>query len=125
MYAKVELVAKSYKPLELQIGMLFINNFNVLWKLDHFPLNQESFYVEFGAPVEIVIIDSEKEIASFEQIGLWDDDEESDEYLVIDTEILNLIFQEYDGIVEIKLDEDTGSLILIEKKVVLRAIEIE
>jgi hypothetical protein len=120
MYAIVEVVLKSYKPLQLEVGMLFLNSLKELWVLDHNPIDEDAFYIEFGAPMEVVIIDGEgKEIVQHEQIGLWDDGEDSDEYTLINPEILSLIFDYFEGLVKISLDPETELPLLVENRVVL------
>jgi hypothetical protein len=130
MWYPAEIVLKSYLPLELEEGMLFVNRISVgviepyveLWQLEQIPEeiheNIDEFMSKHGAPVELVIINDEGEmLASHDEIGWWDDGDDSDEYREVTLDDINYILRELDGYVDIEVDE--YGVILIEDKVVL------
>ena len=80
--------------------------------------NIDEFMSKHGAPVELVIINDEGEmLASHDEIGWWDDGDDSDEYREVTLDDINYILRELDGYVDIEVDE--YGVILIEDKVVL------
>lgn len=136
MWYEAELVVKSYKPLELEIGMYFLQILHKntvkeqaeLFVLDKIPLNQEEFLQRHGYPVELYIIDeSGNVIASPEQIGWWDEGEHSDELSDITVAQINIIFNDYDGYVDVEMEEseeneDEYLPVLYSDKVTLRYV---
>jgi len=130
MWYPAEISLSSYLPLELEEGMLFVNRISVgviepyveLWQLEQIPEeiheNIDEFMSKHGAPVELVIINDEGEmLASHDEIGWWDDGDDSDEYREVTLDDINYILRELDGYVDIEVDE--YGVILIEDKVVL------
>jgi hypothetical protein len=114
MYFTVELVLKSYMPRYLEIGMWFITKINPgtrkeyteVWALDKLPLDTlEEFIVKHGAPVEPYLIYDEQVIAEPHEIGWWDDGPESDELRDIELKDINLLLDEYNGFVDVEIDE--------------------
>ena len=98
MYIDAELVLKSYKPLELEEGMFFVNKIVrtddiELFILEEIPEDEETFLVTHGYPIELYVIQHELLnntetpiiLATPEQIGWWDDDD-SDEFTEISLE---------------------------------------
>jgi hypothetical protein len=88
MYIDAELVLKSYKPLKLEEGMLFVNKIArtdavELFILEEIPEDAETFLVTHGYPIELYIIQHELLnntstpviLATPEQIGWWDYEE--------------------------------------------------
>jgi hypothetical protein len=133
MWYSAEIVLKSYLPLELEEGMLFVNKISVgimdpyieLWELDDYiPENIDTFMSVNGAPVNLFIVDEDGDIiANPEEIGLWDIGEESDELYEISLEEINFLLREFDGAVEIQLDEEDEEFyvpIYYDEQVVLR-----
>ena len=57
MYYPVTLVLKSYKPLNLRRGMLFVNNETDLIELSEIPFDENTYIENFGYPTEPFIID--------------------------------------------------------------------
>jgi hypothetical protein len=133
MWYPAEIVLKSYLPTELEEGMLFVNKISVgimdpyieLWELDDdIPEDIDLFMSTNGAPVNLFIVDGDGDIiANPEEIGLWDIGEESDELYEISLEEINFLLREFDGAVEIQLDEDDEEFyipIYYDEQVVLR-----
>jgi len=129
MWCVGEFVLKNYLPKQLEEGMLFINRISVgviepyveLWQLEETPEDIEEFINKNGAPVELIIIDENEEIlASHDEIGWWDEGEHTDELRDISLEDINTILREYDGYLDIELDDDTLEASLYEDKVLLR-----
>lgn len=120
-----EFILKSYLPLELEEGMLFINRISVgviepyieLWELDFIPENIDEFISKHGAPITLLIINEKQEvIATEEEIGWWDEGEHTDELRDITLDDINIILRDYDGYVNVEVDDE---IILYENKVVL------
>ncbi len=118
-YYEAELVLKSYKPLSLEKGMLFINKFGYktlkeeieVYELTTVPLDEEAYIEKNGYPVELYIIDpycpynnEECVLATPDQIGWWDDGDDVDDLYTITTKQINKILNDYDGIVEIEVE---------------------
>ena len=137
MYIDAELVLKSYKPLELEEGMFFVNkivrtNAVELFILEEIPDDEETFLVTHGYPIELYVIQHELLnntetpiiLATPEQIGWWDDDD-SDEFTEISLEKINNIISQFTGLLEIYIDEETNAPLLVENKVVLKYLTDE
>ena len=70
MWYPAEIVLKSYLPLELEEGMLFINRISVgimepyveLYELEEIPKDMDAFMALNGAPIELVLIDGNENI---------------------------------------------------------------
>ena len=126
MWYPAEISLSSYLPSELEEGMLFINRISVgvmdpfieLFELEEVPEDMNEFMSKHGAPVELIIIDDEGGLlASHEEIGWWDDGEDSDEYRDVTLDDINYLLRELEGYVDIEIDEH--GVVLIEDKVVL------
>jgi hypothetical protein len=126
MWYPAEISLSSYLPDELQEGMLFINRISVgvvepyieLFELEEVPEDADAFMAKNGAPVEIIIIDEDDELlASHDEIGWWDEGDDSDEYREVTLDDINYLLRELDGYVDIEVDE--YGVILIEDRVVL------
>lgn len=142
MYIDAELVLKSYKPLELEEGMLFVNkiartNAVELFILEEIPEDEETFLVTHGYPIELYVIQHELLnntetpiiLATPEQIGWWDDDD-SDEFTEISIEEINNVISQFTGLLEIYIDDETDAPLLVkneesEDKVVLKYLTDE
>jgi hypothetical protein len=134
MYYEAELVLKSYKPLKLEEGMLFINKIArtdavELFILEELPDDEEKFVVTHGYPVEPYIIQHELLnnvetpiiLAIPEQIGWWDDGDDVDELREMSIEEINNVISQFTGLLEIYLEDDEiGDPLLIENRVMLR-----
>jgi hypothetical protein len=116
MYYPAELVYKNYMPDELESGMLFmkilhpgtVKELIELWTLDRVPQDKDRFLSENGAPIELFIADEEGEVlAEPEEIAWFDLGEAFMTLTDISLKELNIILNEYDGLVEIEIsDED-------------------
>ena len=129
MWYPAEISLSSYLPSELEVGMLFINRISVgvvepyieLFELEEVPEDADAFMAKHGAPVELIIIDEDGDIlASHDEIGWWDDGDDSDEYRDVTLDDINYLFRELEGYVDIQID-DYG-VILIEDRVVLSLV---
>jgi len=130
MWYPAEISLSSYLPDELQEGMLFINRISVgviepyieLFELEEVPGDMDEFMSKHGAPVELIIIDDDnKVLALHDEIGWWDEGDDSDEYRDITLDDINYILRELDGYVDIEYDEDEG-VVFIEDRVVLSLV---
>jgi len=133
MWYPVEISLSSYLPDELEEGMLFINRISVgviepyieLFELEEIPEDSDVFMSKHGAPVELVIIDqNQKLIASHDQIGWWDEGDDTDELRDITLDDINYILRELEGYVDIEIeeDEDTFIPVMYEDKIVLSLV---
>ena len=114
MHFTVELVLKSYMPKQLEVGMWFITKINPgtrkeyteIWALDKYPTEAlEEFVTKHGAPVEPYLIYDEQVVAEPHEIGWWDDGPHSDELRDIDLRDINILLDEFDGYVDLEIDE--------------------
>ena len=131
MWYPAEIVLKSYLPLELEEGMLFINRISVgimepyieLWELEEIPEDMDAFMALNGAPVELVLIDGNDDIlATHDQIGWWDEGSHTDELRDISLDEINFLLREFNGELSIDIDEEEEDYIiptLVEDKVIL------
>lgn len=129
MWYPAEISLSSYLPPELEVGMLFINRISVgvidpyieLFELEEVPEDQDAFMAKNGAPVEIIIIDEDGDkLASQDEIGWWDDGDDSDEYREVTLDDINYLLRELDGYVDIQIeDEEDFFVVFIEDRVVL------
>ena len=133
MWYPAEISLSSYLPPELEVGMLFTNRISVgvvepyieLFELEEVPEDADVFMAKHGAPVELVIIDEDGDIlASHDDIGWWDEGEDSDEYREVTLDDINYLLREFDGYVDIEFD-DEEDIVLIEGKVVLSLVPDE
>jgi hypothetical protein len=131
MWYTAEIALKSYLPLELEEGMLFINRISVgvvepyveLFELEEIPEDPEAFMVKHGAPIDLLIIDDEgRIIASHDQIGWWDEGEDTDELRDITLDDINFVLRELDGYVDIEYDEIEDDFVMYEDKIVLSIV---
>lgn len=128
MWSSAEIVLKSYLPLELEEGMLFVNRIFIgvvepyveLWELDYIPEDMDEFMTKHGAPVELLIIDEDENIlATDEEIGWWDEGENTDELRDITLDDINLVLMAWEGFLAIEIDEETEDPLIMEGRVVL------
>jgi hypothetical protein len=127
MWYPAEISLSSYLPDELQEGMLFTNRISVgvvepyieLFELEEIPEDADTFMAKHGAPVELIIIDDEGGLlASHDEIGWWDDGDDSDEYRDVTLDDINYLLRELDGYVDILVDDEYGP-ILLEDRIIL------
>jgi hypothetical protein len=132
MWYPAEISLSSYLPSELEEGMLFINRISVgvmdpyieLFELEEIPEDADAFMAKNGAPVEILIIDDQGQIlASQDEIGFWDDGDDTDEYRDVTLDDINFLLRELDGYVDIEFDE--YGVFIIEDRVVLSLVSEE
>ena len=128
MWVPAEIALKSYLPLELEEGMLFVNRIFLgvtepyieLWELEEIPEDMDDFMSKNGAPVELLIMSEDGILlAVHDEIGWWDDGDDSDEYRDVTLDDINYILKELDGYVDIEVDEDHLGVFIIENKVIL------
>jgi hypothetical protein len=136
MWYPAEIVLKSYLPSELEVGMLFINRISVgviepyveLFELEELPEHPDAFMAKHGVPVELGILINDKDvIATHEEIGWWDEGEHTDELRDITLDDINYLLREFDGYVDIEIDDEEDSVypIIMEGKVVLSLVPDE
>lgn len=128
MWYSAEIVLKSYLPLELEEGMLFVNRISVgvvepyveLFELEEIPEDMDDFMAKYGAPVQLFIIDEDENIlATDEEIGWWDEGEYTDELRDITLDDINLVLRAWEGYLAIEIDEETEAPVIMEDRVVL------
>lgn len=126
MWMPAEISLSSYLPSELEVGMLFVNRISVgvmdpyveLFELEEVPEDADAFMAKNGAPVEILIINDQGDIlASQDEIGFWDDGDDTDEYRDVTLDDINYLLRELDGYVDIEFDK--YGVFIIEDRVVL------
>ena len=127
MWYPAEFAIESYLPDELEVGMLFTNRISVgvidpyieLFELEDIPKDPDAFMAKNGAPVKIIIVDDEANvIATHDEIGWWDDGDDTDEYREVTLDDINYLLRELDGYIDIEVDENYG-VVLIEDRVVI------
>jgi len=116
MFYPAELAYRNYMPDELESGMLFMKILHQgtikesveVWTLDRVPQDKDRFLSENGAPIELYVMDEEGEVlAEPDEIAWFDLGEAFMTLTDISLKEINIILNEYDGIVEIEIsDED-------------------
>lgn len=133
MWYPAEIVLASYLPPELEVGMLFTNRISVgviepfieLFELEELPEDSDVFMAKYGVPVKLgILINGEDIIATHEEIGWWDDGEDSDEYRDVTLDDINYILRELEGYVDIEVDDD-GDIVFIEDRIILSLVPDE
>ena len=141
MYYSAQLVLTNYKPLHLEKGMWFKNvvypntdrEYTEIWKLGDagvhklgtFAKTIDQFFAINGYPIEILITQTDGQtIATHEQIGWWDEGDQTDELRDITIRDINFILRNNNEI-EIDISENAyniGQIIptIEEGKVILR-----
>ena len=132
MFIEAKLIPKSYKPLKLEKGMLFVTIQNEaihLHEMTMVPKDVELYTQLNGWPVELYILYegnpnlNEMEIlAKPEQIGWFDKGNDSDEISDITVKQINTIFSDYDGYLAIEIGSD-GEPTLYDDKVTIRTLD--
>lgn len=139
MFIEAQMVFKSYAPLKLEKGMLFLisqgRDFQ-LRQLDVVPQDEQEYIKINGYPVEPYIIETGnpnlKEqviLATPEQIGWFDEGEWSDELCDIELKHFNRILEGYDGWVLIEMmeteNEDELTPVIYNNKVTIAYADLE
>ena len=116
MFYPAELAYRNYMPDELESGMLFMKILHQgtvkesveVWTLDRVPQDKDRFLSENGAPIELYVMDEDGEIlANPEEIAWFDLGEAFMTLTDISLKEINIILNEYDGLLEIEIsDED-------------------
>lgn len=106
MYALAHLAFKNYDPPIIEKGMLFINTKqNYVYEATEDLVKgrpKETIVAQLGYPVEVYVVDEEDNIiASPNEIALWHENDESDSYRLISVKDMNILIEEWDGVVEI------------------------
>jgi|TARA_R110000868_G_scaffold14285_8_gene66397 hypothetical protein len=133
MFIQAKLVPKSYKPLQLEKGMLFstIKDSTIqIHELTYVPRDTDIYLELNGYPIELYIVYEgnlnlkEFEIlATPEQIGWFDQGNDSDELSDITIKQINNIFSNYDGYLAIEIDFQSQQPNLYDNKVTIRYID--
>lgn len=148
MFIEAELQFRHYNPKKLEPGMLFINHINPghpdkehvqVWEIteDYFydELPDERLIEENGYPVRPFII-NDAIIVTPEEIGTFviiNEEEDEETYIEFGVTEMNFILREFDGLLDILIDEDTLDDRLVEpiydedndNKVILKFIDEE
>lgn len=140
MYIEAQMVFKSYAPLKLEKGMLFLisqgRDFQ-LRQLDFIPQDEQEYLRINGYPVEPYIMETgnpnlkeEVVLATPEQIGWFDEGEWSDELCDIELKHYNRILEGYDGWILIEMmeteeDEDELTPVIYNNKVTIAYADLE
>ena len=116
MFYPAELAYRNYMPDELESGMLFMKILHQgtikesieIWTLDRVPQDKDRFLSENGAPIELYVMDEDGEVlAEPDEIAWFDLGEAFMTLTDISLKEINIILNEYDGLVEIEIsDED-------------------
>ncbi len=127
MFQEAQLGFTSYKPVFLEKGMLFLLRLHEgtpkehyeVYKLGRVPLEQDSYIVRHGFPVNLIAVNGEGEIiATSEQLGWFDRGEDSDVLSDLEIEQINIILNKYQGY--LLIDDE-----LYEGKVTVRFLDDE
>tara|TARA_R110000803_G_scaffold41829_2_gene89857 strand:+ start:577 stop:1044 length:468 start_codon:yes stop_codon:yes gene_type:complete len=129
MFIQAQIQFRHYNPTKLEVGMLFLDHIHPghpdkerveVWRIteNHFheTITDEILIEENGFPVQCFII-AEGLIITPDEIGtfvLINEEEDEEAYIEFDVTEMNFILQEFDGWLDILVDEDTLDDILIE-----------
>lgn len=116
MFIEARLEFRNYDPPELEPGMLFMgityDKLPVVYELKHYTSDKELYVSLNGYPVEPYIVsisnpnlNDEVILATPDEIGWWDEGDDSDELSDISVHQFNIILQEYGGILLIEMEE--------------------
>ena len=120
MFVAVELHFRHYDAEELRAGMLFMNHlypgnkgrehieiFELTKESIHEQITPEIMYMENGFPVYPYLLDLEGKVVSTpEEIGLFDPGDVLDSLIEFGVKEMNFIMQEFDGLLEVFVDEN-------------------
>ena len=140
MYIEAQMVFKSYAPLKLEKGMLFLisqgKDFQIR-QLDVIPQDEQEYLKINGYPVEPYIMETgnpnlkeQVVLATPEQIGWFDEGEWSDELCDIELKHFNRILERYYGWILIEMmeteeDEDELTPVIYNNKVTIAYADLE
>ena len=140
MYIEAQMVFKSYAPLKLEKGMLFLilegRDFQIR-QLDFIPQDEQEYLRINGYPVEPYIMEmgnpnlkEQVVLATPEQIGWFDEGEWSDELCDIELKHYNRILERYYGWILIEMmeteeDEDELTPVIYNNKVTIAYADLE
>jgi hypothetical protein len=94
-----------------------------LWELEEIPEDMDAFMALNGAPVELVLIDDDGSvIATHDEIGWWDEGDDTDELRDVTLDDINYILRELDGYVDIEYDEIDDDFVVYQDKIVLSIV---
>lgn len=104
MLTIAKLVFKSYMPLKLEKGMLFLKD-GTLYELDRDVPNKDEYISTHGAPVEPSLIiegnpnikNDTYTIADDDRIGWWDEGDHTDDLELMTIDHYKYILEECDG----------------------------
>lgn len=136
-YIEAQLVTKSYKPLHLEPGMLFVNKLHhgtrreevEIFALNRVPFDEESFILQNGHPIQLYIMDDEGNIlATPEQIGWFDEGDDVDELRDISLKEINIILNDFDETIDLEIhdvEEEDEEIypVVYEGKVIIRYVQ--
>lgn len=120
MFVAVELHFRHYDAEELRAGMLFMNHlypgseerghievFELTEESIHEQVTPEIMYMENGFPVYPYLLDLDGKVVSTpEEIGLFDPGDVSVNLIDFGVKEMNFIMREFDGLLEVFVDED-------------------
>ena len=140
MYIEAQMVFKSYAPLKLEKGMLFLilegRDFQIR-QLDFIPQDEQEYLRINGYPVEPYIMEmgnpnlkEQVVLATPEQIGWFEEGEWSDELCDIELKHFNRILERYYGWILIEMmeteeDEDELTPVIYNNKVTIAYADLE
>ena len=118
MFQEAELGFTSYKPLNLEKGMMFLlrlhegtnKEYVEVYKLNKVPLDQELYISRHGYPIELNITYNGQKIVDAEQLGWFDRGDDSDVLSDIDIEQINTILNNYQGWLMVDLEIYEGKV---------------
>jgi hypothetical protein len=131
MYFQAQIVFKSYVPDGLKKGMWFIRTIleeKELFELDQTflsPEEEEEFIAFNGYPVKPFIVEEYADgsipaiLATPDEIGWFDEGEDTDELRDVTIDDLNYIINYEQGFILIDVDGETGEPTLAEDKVII------
>lgn len=118
MWQEAQFGFTSYKPLQLERGMLFLQRLHEgtpkehieVYKLGRVLLDQEAYISKHGYPVEMHIVNNDEKIVDSAQIGWFDRGEDSDVLSDIETEQINVILNKHNGYLFVDLELFEGKV---------------
>lgn len=132
---QAKLVLKQYIPKSLEMGMLFVmyvEDKPQLVEINRILATIDETVNEFGYPVEMYIVEEEDYndvICEPQDLGWFDEGEDCDELHEFSIKEANFILYEYDGLLEIQIEEDLFDEdeqiipIYVEQKVIIKYID--
>jgi len=136
MHLTGELVFKSYRPLELELSMLFVRRQHVgtfkeqveIFALTSIPRDKDEFISINGHPVELCVVFNEYDAVDLlvqpEQIAWFDEGPDTEDLHDITIKEINKILNDYGGYVDVEVDEEyPDTAILAEGKAILSFID--